>query len=141
MNEAKGGSQVAGILKISCQAYHYPNVLFLLTLSYISLFLALDFVQTGFTSSTYKKILGPLFLLLLEILRHIIHFRQDLQVVCACSVALVESNALGPQRLQPARLLCLQDSPGKNTRVGCRVLRPDIQITLKQKANSKFSVV
>ena len=36
MNEAKGGTWVVGILNISCQAYHYPNVLFLLTLSYIS---------------------------------------------------------------------------------------------------------
>ena len=46
MTEAKGGTWVVRILNISCQTYHYPKVLFLLTLSYIylSVFLALDFV-------------------------------------------------------------------------------------------------
>ena len=31
----------------------------------------------------------------------------------------VLSNSLGPQELQPARLLCPWDSPGKNAGVGC----------------------
>ena len=31
----------------------------------------------------------------------------------------VMSNSLQPHGLQPARLLCPRDSPGKNTRVGC----------------------
>ena len=39
-----------------------------------------------------------------------------------CQVASVLSNSLQPHRLQPARCLCPQDSPGKNTGVGCHVL-------------------
>ena len=38
-----------------------------------------------------------------------------------CSV-LVVSNSLRPCGLQPAKLLCPWDSPGKNTGVGCHVL-------------------
>ena len=34
----------------------------------------------------------------------------------------VVSNSLWPHGLQPARLLCPWDSPGKNTRVGCHAL-------------------
>ena len=36
-----------------------------------------------------------------------------------CSVASVRSDSLQPYRLQPARLLCSWDSPGKNIGVGC----------------------
>ena len=39
--------------------------------------------------------------------------------VCACSVM---SNSLWPHRLQPTRLLCPWDFPGKNTGVGCHFL-------------------
>ena len=39
-----------------------------------------------------------------------------------CQVASVLSNSLQPHRLQPARCLCPQDSPGKNTGVGCHSL-------------------
>ena len=38
------------------------------------------------------------------------------------SVALVRSGSLRPYGLQPTRLLFTWDSPGKNTRVGCRAL-------------------
>ena len=41
--------------------------------------------------------------------------------VCACSVM---SNSLWPHRLQPTRLLCPWDFPGKNTGVGCHFLLP-----------------
>ena len=34
-------------------------------------------------------------------------------------VPSVVSNSLRPSGLEPARLLCLWDSPGKNTAVGC----------------------
>ena len=37
----------------------------------------------------------------------------------SCSVV---SNSLQPHRLQPTRLLCPWNSPGKNTRVGCHAL-------------------
>ena len=37
----------------------------------------------------------------------------------SCSVV---SNSLWPHELQPIRLLCPWDSPGKNTRVGCHFL-------------------
>ena len=39
--------------------------------------------------------------------------------MCACSVASVMSDSLRPCGLQPARILCPWDSPGKNTGVGC----------------------
>ena len=32
------------------------------------------------------------------------------------------SNSLGPHGLEPSRLLCPWDSPGKNTQVGCQAL-------------------
>ena len=38
--------------------------------------------------------------------------------MCVLSLSVV-SNALRPSRLQPTRLLCPWDSPGKNTGVGC----------------------
>ena len=44
-----------------------------------------------------------------------------LYVVCACSVTHL-SNSLWPRGLQPTRLLCSWDSPGKNTGVGCHFL-------------------
>ena len=39
------------------------------------------------------------------------------------------SNSLGPLGVQPARLLCPWDFPGKNTRVGCHFLLQDILLT------------
>ena len=41
--------------------------------------------------------------------------------VCVLS-CLVVPDSLWPHGLQPARLLCLRNSPGKNTGVGCRAL-------------------
>ena len=40
----------------------------------------------------------------------------------ACSVASLGYNSLQRYGLQPTRLLCPWDSPGKNTRVGCHAL-------------------
>ena len=37
---------------------------------------------------------------------------------CCCLVASVMSDSVGPNGLQPTRLLCPWDSPGKNTAVG-----------------------
>ena len=42
--------------------------------------------------------------------------------LCACRVASVVPDSLWPQELQPTRLLCLWDSPGKNAEGGCRAL-------------------
>ena len=42
-----------------------------------------------------------------------------LSAVCVCSVA---SDSLRPHGLQPSRLLCSWDSPGKNVGVGCHFL-------------------
>ena len=39
---------------------------------------------------------------------------------------LIVSGSLRPHGLQPARLLCPWDSPGKNTRVGCHALLQEI---------------
>ena len=44
----------------------------------------------------------------------------------ACSVL---SDSLQPYRLQPTRLLCPWDSPGKNTGVGCHALLQRIFLT------------
>ena len=41
---------------------------------------------------------------------------------CCCCVASVVSNSVRPHGLQPTRLLCPWDSPGKNTGVGCHFL-------------------
>ena len=41
---------------------------------------------------------------------------------CAVLSRSVVSNSLGPHGLQPTRLLCLWNSPGKNTGVGCHAL-------------------
>ena len=43
-------------------------------------------------------------------------------ITCAKQVASVMSNSVQPYGLQPARLLCPWDSPGKNTGVGCCAL-------------------
>ena len=40
----------------------------------------------------------------------------------ACQVASVVSDSVRPHGLQPTRLLCPWDSPGKNTGVGCHFL-------------------
>ena len=39
-----------------------------------------------------------------------------------CQVASVVSNSVRPHGLQPTRLLCPWDSPGKNPGVGCHFL-------------------
>ena len=39
-----------------------------------------------------------------------------------CKVSLVMSDSLEPHGLEPTRLLCPGDSPGKNTGVGCHFL-------------------
>ena len=43
-------------------------------------------------------------------------------VLCVCLATQLCSTLLRPQGLQPARLLCPWDFPGKNTGVGCHVL-------------------
>ena len=43
-------------------------------------------------------------------------------LVCVCEVALVMSNSLRPHELEPAKLLCPWDYPGKNAAVGCHLL-------------------
>ena len=49
--------------------------------------------------------------------------------VHARPVTSVMSDSLRPRGLQPARLLCPQDSPGKNTGVGCHFLLQGIFLT------------
>ena len=41
---------------------------------------------------------------------------------CVCAKSLSVSDSLRPNGLQPAKVLCLWDSPGKNTGVGCHAL-------------------
>ena len=45
-----------------------------------------------------------------------------LHAACRCQVASVVSNSARPHGLQPTRLLCPWDSPGKNIGVGCYFL-------------------
>ena len=47
----------------------------------------------------------------------------------ACSGTLVVSDSLQPYGLQPARLLCPWDPPGKNTGVCCHALLQGIFLT------------
>ena len=46
---------------------------------------------------------------------------DDIPLLLLFSCSAV-SDSLWPRRLEPARLLCPWDSPGKNTRVGCHAL-------------------
>ena len=48
--------------------------------------------------------------------------RVNILGVCACSVASVMSDSLQSYGLQPTRLLCPWNSPGRNTGVGCCAL-------------------
>ena len=50
-------------------------------------------------------------------------------VLCVCSVVSVMPDSLWPHGLQPTRLLCPWDSPGKNTGAGCHVLLQGIFMT------------
>ena len=50
------------------------------------------------------------------------HWHIYIVHVCVCKVTSAVSNSVQPYGLQPARLLCPWDSPGKNTGVGCRAL-------------------
>ena len=45
-----------------------------------------------------------------------------IRCMLACQIASVVSNSLQPYGLQPTRLLCPWDSPGKNTGVDCHAL-------------------
>ena len=49
-------------------------------------------------------------------------FTSTKNMCVSCSVV---SDSLWPHGLQPARLLCPWDSPGKNTRMGCHFLLQD----------------
>ena len=70
----------------------------------------------------------------LFILNKIIHLKKFSNLlclflysgVCVCSVV---SDSLQPHRLQPARLLCPWNFPGKNTGVGCHALLHGIFLT------------
>ena len=48
--------------------------------------------------------------------------RPQQDITCVPAVTSVVSDSLWPHGLQPARLLCPWDSPGKNTGVGCHAL-------------------
>ena len=49
-------------------------------------------------------------------------------VCCCCQVASVVSDSVWPHGLQPTRLLCPWDSPGKNTGVGCHFLLQCVKV-------------
>ena len=49
----------------------------------------------------------------------------------AAAVASVVSDSVRPHRRQPTRLLCLWESPGKNTGVGCHFLLQCMKVKYK----------
>ena len=56
------------------------------------------------------------------VLSHCRHFWDGHNFLVCCQVASVVSDSVRPHGLQPTRLLCPWDSPGKNTGVGCHFL-------------------
>ena len=56
-----------------------------------------------------------------------------IQNMRVCEVASVMSNSLQSHGMQPARLLCPWDSPGKNTGVDCHVLLHEYKNKFKKK--------
>ena len=54
---------------------------------------------------------------------------QNLRMYVVCSVIRSCLDSLRPHGLQPTRLLCPQDSPGKDTGVGCHFLLQGIFLT------------
>ena len=48
--------------------------------------------------------------------------KEDCMLTVVCAVSSVMSDSIQPNGLQPARLLCPWDSPGKNTGVSCHAL-------------------
>ena len=56
------------------------------------------------------------------------HHASPSKLVCLCVFSwLVMSDSLQPHGLQPTRLICPWDSPGKNTGVGCHFLLHNTQ--------------
>ena len=55
---------------------------------------------------------------------------------CCCFVSSVVSDSVRPHRVQPTRLPCTWDSPGKNTRVGCHFLLQCMKVKVKVKSLS-----
>ena len=76
-----------------------------------------------------------LFLILLHICKNSVFSFASLIIlvyicVSACVLScFIVSNSLLPHGLQPTRLLCAWDSPGKNTEVGCHALLQGIFLT------------
>ena len=56
-------------------------------------------------------------------------------MLCVCQVASFLFDTLWPYGLQPTRLLCPWDSPGKGTRVGCHALPHGIFPTQEMNPN------
>ena len=52
-------------------------------------------------------------------------------IECSCSVTSAVSDSLQPHGLQPTRLPCPQDFPGKSTGVGCRHLLRQMALVVK----------
>ena len=52
-------------------------------------------------------------------------------IICCSLVASLVSDSVRPHRQQPTRVLCLWDSPGKNTGVGCHFLLQSMNVKIK----------
>ena len=79
-------------------------------------------LATGPQGSSYM-FLKYLFIFLIE------RYEKKQVVITHCCCCLVSFNSLQPHGLWPAKLLCLWNSPGKNTGVGCHCLLQGIFMT------------
>ena len=71
-------------------------------------------------------------------LSNILH-SVPIMCLCVCGKLFQSCLTLWPHGLQPARLLCPWDSPGKNTGVGCQALLQEICPTQGSKPPSLIS--
>ena len=81
--------------------------------------------KVSIESTAHYQVLrnGHHFLLIFQGCRHSIN---HLCCCCCCLVAKSCQTFLQPHGLQPTRLLCPWDSPGKNTGMGCHFLLQEI---------------
>ena len=83
---------------------------------------------TDFQTSDFQNSENS-FLLLLVSKSVVMYYNNHRKLISVCVSPSVVSDSLGPRGLQPARLLCPWDSPGKTTGVGCHFLLDVIIIT------------
>ena len=69
-------------------------------------------------------------------LLNIFYYQEDESVSCS-----VMSNSLWPHGLEPTRLLCPWDSPGKNTGVSCHILLQCMKVKSESEVSQSCSTL